>query len=128
MLAVPSAIRRTVLAVAICAGGLGASWASAAALNGPPGARLIAGAMPGHPQRVQFFARHKLPPQDRVYFNRIFADKIHLGDRAQDTVILMGVVHKIVWYGHGYRACYFYDGGYVLCAWGKHIVAKGHEL
>src|SRR4051794_41530698 len=34
----------------------------------------------------------------------------------------MGVVHKIVWYGHGYRACYFYDGGYVLCAWGKHIV------
>jgi hypothetical protein len=116
-----------VLAVAICAGGLGASWASAAALSGPPGARLTAGAMPGHPQRVQFFARHKLPPQDRLYFNRIFSRKIHLGDRAQDTVILLGVVHKIVWYGHGYRACYFYDGGYVLCAWGKHIVAKGHE-
>jgi len=84
--------------------------------------------MPGHPERVQLFARHKLGRQDRRYFNRIFTRKVHLGARAQDTVILMGVVHKIVWYGHGYRACYFYDGGYVLCAWGKHIVAKGHEV
>ena len=104
-----------------------AASAHGAIRSTPPGATLTQGTMRGHPIRIERFARHKLSAKERRYFNRIFVRNIHIGSPAGNSIVLLGVVHKIVWYGRKFNACYYYDGGYVLCAWGKRVVAKGHE-